>query len=243
MVQYGETEWDDKGKSEFIRLKDGTNKIRLFTKPFKFGTHRVHFPDDPTTKNGGGRIVRCAVNDCSLCALAKDAEARRPKWAANLEVDKQKSRWYVGAISRDEQKAGILEIGSLIRNKVKEFAGDENWGNPARYDLTVKKDPVAGKESPMLYYAITPNPATLGQLSDSDQELIEKFNVAALVKRCEPVSNEDVERAVLKYRNDVDEQLKKARGKTAERAEKVEDKDEADEDQPNLVFKKPIKET
>ncbi len=223
-VSYGETDWDESSnkKSEFLKLKTGEddeNQVRLITKPHKFGTHHVKFPDDPNKKNGGGRRVRCAgeKNGCVLCAIAKaqanDSDCDTPNWAKGLIVAKMKPRWYIGVIARGEAKpiGRILEIGGLIRGRLKELSNNKKWGDPRNYDITIK---VNGGTVPAEYYSVDGDPDNRGPLEENLVKIAEDFVASAnLVERCNPVSNEDVQALVENYR----EWINKAKEETGKK--------------------------
>ncbi len=247
-VQYGETDWDEKSgtKSEFLKLKQGEddeNQLRVVTKPHKFGTHHVKFPDDPNKKNGGGRRVHCAgeKDGCVLCGIAKaqekDLEFDVPDWAEGLIVQKYKPRWYMGVIARGVKPLIVrtFEVGSLIRNRLKELNNNKKWGDPRNYDITIKVNPDAA--SAMEYYSVDGDPDARGPMSQEDLKLVSEFNVEALAERCKPVTNDDVQKLIENYRERIvkskEETGKKKNGKAApapKKAEKAEAAAPAEDD-------------
>lgn len=187
---------DDDRKSEFMKLKDGVNNVRLFTNMFRFMVHKIRHPNDTSKKNGGGWIVRCGGDGCPMCAMAKGKAG--PPWAAGLTVEEAKPKWYVGAINKDisPHKPMILEIGTLIRNKVKSLAKSAKWGNPFTYDLEITKNP---KDPPATFYGVNPDPTDKGSISPEDQVLIASFDVEDIRRRSAPKSVDFIKMAVDKY--------------------------------------------
>lgn len=252
-TSHGETDWDEgpSNKTEFIRLRQGEeNTLRVISKPYKFGTHHVKFPDDPNKKNGGGRRVRCAgeKQGCVLCKIAKaqekDQDYECPDWAENLLVKKMRPRWYIGVLVKDVNPvvAGILEIGSLIRNRLKELFNNKKWGDPRNYDITVKVNPNA--QSAMEYYSVDGDPDARGPLDPSLQKIVEGFDFTGLAKRCDPVSSEDVERFVQNYREWVDKAKENTREQPAQpqvqkktKSKKEVEEDEDDDGDADFNFK------
>lgn len=229
ITRYGETEWSDDGQSdkvEFMKLKEGSNNVRVITKPFRFFTHKVKFSNDPNTKGGGGRPVRCGEeNSCVLCKKVNGKGVDLPD---NLEVETSKPRWYVGIIDRDAKNAvKILEIGKLVRGKLKGLAESKKWGDPRFYDVDITKD--SNAKAATDYYNVVPDPTDKGPLSPEDEKIAATCNVDDLKNRCNPFTEQQIRDAIDKYADWIEAALTAAdKGKKS--AKKVETRKPATED-------------
>jgi hypothetical protein len=159
--KYGETNWGDvktSGGNDFINLVQGSNKFRVVTKPYQFV---VHWTKDPS---GANKKLRCTTKNCPVCQ--------------HLDV-KAQYRWYVGVISRQENKCGILEISSQIMTGIKSLVEDDDWGDPSSYDIDVTRGP---KGSQPLYNV---NPKPHKKLTKSEETMVANFlenlNLAKMV--------------------------------------------------------------
>jgi hypothetical protein len=145
------------GESSFMRLEEGDSSIRVLTSPYQFYSH---WSVDAT---GAQRNVRCAVNNCPICARGEKASAR----------------WYVGVINRKTQKPAILEIGSQIFTQILALSKKPAWGDVRGYDLTIERRP---KGSQPLYNT-TPEPKE--KLTDEEKatakEFLAKMDLAKMV--------------------------------------------------------------
>ncbi|HUU87203.1 MAG TPA: hypothetical protein VMX17_05545 [Candidatus Glassbacteria bacterium] len=252
-TQHGEDKWDaeeqvNNQKTEFLKLKDGSNNVRFFTNPFKFMTHKVRFTNDPRGAKGGWN-VRCGGKGCPLCAKFA-GKTDLPDWLGDdLEVEKAKPRWYAGVIDRDAEPndAKTLELSVLVRGGLKDFAKDKKWGNPRFYDVDVKKNSKA--KEPAGWYSVIPDPTDKGVITPEDEEIMNGFNVEALEARCEPFSDEKIEEAIDRYRSwlnkDNDDAPKrktnkKSNGKQRAAAASNDDADDSEDDEenadPNFTF-------
>jgi len=167
--KYGElADWNDadtKSRSDFMRLTQGDNIVRIFTLPFQF--HVCWVKD----ASGANRKLRSALKDCPLIKRG----------------EKLQTRWMLGVINRETNSAEILEIGSQIYNGIKKLINDGAWGDPRKYDLNI----VRGKPNDNPLYTVHPRPPT--ELSDADKAMVEEFmGNTELGKMTQPPTAEEV---------------------------------------------------
>jgi len=168
--KYGEIEdWNDvdvKSGSNYMKLEQGNNVVRIITQPYVF---TVCWIKDP---QGVPRKVRSAC--LPTCPLVKRG-------------DKLQKRWYVGAINRRSGKAEILEISSQIVSALKDLASDPDWGNPKGYDVDIRR----GAPGSQPLYRVIAKPAK--PLTDDDKTLAARFvEETDFVKMTKPPTPEEV---------------------------------------------------
>lgn len=151
-VTYGQlNSWDDgnvSGGNDFMRLEQGSNKVRVFTNPFQF---IVHWSKDAT---GANRKIKCAVENCPLCRKGVKAQYR----------------WFLGVIDRKTGQTKILEISSQIYLGIKNYVSNPDWGDVKMYDIDVTRG--APNTNPL--YTVMPSP-NKGPLTAEEQEAVDAF--------------------------------------------------------------------
>ncbi len=167
--KYGElSDWNEakpNNLSEYMRLAQGDNRVRIFTLPYQF---HVCWIKDAT---GASRKLRSALKDCPLIKRG----------------EKVQTRWLLGVINRDSKSAEILEIGSQILNGLKQLINEPGYGDPRGYDVNIKR---GKKGDNPLYYVIAAPPSPL---SDSDNKLIAEFSESTDLKKLTvPPTSEEV---------------------------------------------------
>lgn len=168
--KYGEIEdWNDvdvKTGSNYMKLEQGNNVVRVVTQPYVF---TVCWIKDP---QGVPRKVRSAL--VAGCPLVKRGE-------------KLQKRWYVGVINRRTGKAEILEISSQIISSLKDLASDPDWGNPKGYDVDIRR----GAPGSQPLYRVIAKPAK--PLTDDEKVLAERFvKETDFLKMTKPPTPEEV---------------------------------------------------
>jgi hypothetical protein len=160
MTTFGEVSWNDdvfmgenkkqtNSKDLFLRLKEGSNEMRIITQPFQYLVHKYKKEGDP----GFGQKVSCSMihGSCPLCAAG----------------DKAKPRWLLGVISRDGGKYQILDISFAVFGQIRKYARNTaRWGDPTKYDIDVVVDK---NGSPTTYYTVQAIPKEA--LSAADQNI------------------------------------------------------------------------
>jgi len=145
----GEIEWGDAdlGSSDFMRLSEGSNVVRIFTKPYQ---SYIVWTQDATGKT---RKIKSAVNNCPLI---KRGETAKPNW-------------HIGVINRETGEPAILEIGPQIFKGILELKGKAAWGDPRAYDIDISRKPKG--TNPL--YTVSPNPKS--KLTDEEKGKIKEF--------------------------------------------------------------------
>lgn len=183
--QFGATSWDiDTGggfkkenkKDEYLRLEQGSNVVRLVTKPHEYLVHR--FKAHEKDPGFGERVM-------SSKFYGEDVLEAPPY---NL---KAKRRWLVGVIDRKTQSYKLLDISKSVFDGVRELARDEDWGDPTQYDVDIKVDKNGGASG---YYKVIPK--SKKPLSASDLEIKQNIDLESLRKKCQPPTVEQMKTRV-----------------------------------------------
>lgn len=166
-------------RDEFIRLQNGSNVVRLITKPYQYIVHKWKEPND----KGYGDKVLCSMfnGSCPLCEKG----------------DKPRQRWYIGLIDRKTQSYKLLDMSSAIFQAIQKLNRNESWGDPGAYDVDIVVDKNAGANG---YYTVMPMPKS--PLSDRDVEAKTGVDHDALKKRCKPPQLDEVVRRLGFLRKD-----------------------------------------
>lgn len=234
--KYGLSSWDEVNfggrnnnqprKDLFLRLNEGSNNIRIVTKPYQYFVHRwKDSPNDP----GFGYKVKCSAfyGECPICDIVDSSSDDKTK------LMKAKQRWYVGVIDRVTQTFKILDISFAIYNAIKEYNNDDDWGNPELYDINIKVNSKGGATG---YYSVIPRPKS--PLSSADLEIkkeVENVHLDEIVARCKPPTPEEVAKrmeAIRKYKNS----NSNANAPTANQAAEVEREELASSGDEDFTF-------
>jgi hypothetical protein len=177
-AKYGKTNWaQSTGTSNkinyserYLKLLNGKNIVRLVTEPFQFMVHKVKFDGD---QNKFGRSIKCALDDCPLCA--KDNPA--------------KERYVVALITRKTGELKYLEFGGLLYNKIKGITENmEGYADPTTYELNIVRNPSGGVAN--FYDAFPvgiPKPLTA-----EDMVLAESVDEEELEKLVSPLTPDEI---------------------------------------------------
>jgi|SRR5271166_778704 len=133
-------------KDVFLRLQQGSNKVRLLTVPHQYHQHKYMV-------DGGkkyGYRINCSRTDTVSCPLCDKG-------------DRPKRRWLVGVIDRKTSAYKILDISYSVFKSIKTLASQDEWGDPSKYDVDIVVDPNAG---PTGYYTVVPKPPTALSITD-----------------------------------------------------------------------------
>lgn len=178
--KHGEMGWNDealgggekgKGKDQWLRLKNGSNLIRVLTLPHQFYQHRHKLAEN---EKGFGHRIKCSAKNgfCPVCAKG----------------DKPKKRWLLGVIDRNSNTYKILEVGWSVLSDIKTYAEDDDWGDTSQYDFDIVVNPNAPAIG---YYKAVAKPKK--PLSAQDLVLKEQMNLEELAKLCAPPDPKAVE--------------------------------------------------
>ncbi len=137
---FGEVDWNsaDSGttKSNFMRLEEGENLVRVMGNPVQFYIHWVVTPD------GSRRKVNSPVDSPELVRRLEDSGFKR------------QARWLVKVLDRTDDEFRVLEVGPQIYNGIKSLYNNSRWGKVTQYDLSINKGPKGTQP----LYGVTPNP-------------------------------------------------------------------------------------
>ena len=164
----GQLEWEDAdlGSNDFVKLEEGSNEGRIFTKPYQFYT--------VWTEDASGKTRRIRSSGGAECPLVARGEDPKP-------------RWYVGWLNRKTGKPSILEMGPQIFRGILGLKKKASWGDPRGYDLDIERNP---KNSQPLY-VVSPLPKS--PLSPEEIDMIKEFtDKVDFMKMIEVPSPEEV---------------------------------------------------
>lgn len=161
---FGEVDWnaaDSGGKSDFARLEEGENLVRIMGNPVQFYVHWLTAPD------GSKRKVNSPLDTPELVRRLEDVGFRR------------QARWFLKVLNRNTDEFQLLEIGPQIYNGVKALHNNSRWGKVSGYDLSITKGPKGSQP----LYGVTPNPkeALPTDLKDAFVAFNDRVNVEKLI--------------------------------------------------------------
>jgi hypothetical protein len=178
---FGEVSWNDDifpednkqktpGKDLFLRLKEGSNEVRLLTQPHQYLVHKYKKNGD----TGFGQKVQCSAvhGSCPLCA----------------QGDKAKPRWLLGVISRDTGTYKILDISYMVFSAIRKLNKNPKFGDPTKYDINIEVDKNGGATGYYSVQAYSKEP-----LSAADQDIKDKIDFDDLKRRISPPTPDKVQ--------------------------------------------------
>lgn len=132
-----------KGESNYLKMEDGDNRIRLTSKPIELKLHEVRGVKFST--------VLCQGENCELCAKG----------------DKIKYKYAYVVLSRKDGKAYVYEAPITVFRQIVAFATDPEYGSPEEYDLTIK---MSGQK-PNITYQVIASPKKV-KLTTAEEEVL-----------------------------------------------------------------------
>jgi hypothetical protein len=162
---FGEVDWNsaDSGttKSNFMRLEEGENLVRVMGNPVQFYIHWVVTPD------GSRRKVNSPVDSPELIRRLEDSGFKR------------QARWLVKVLDRTDDEFRVLEVGPQIYNGIKSLYNNSRWGKVTQYDLSINKGPKGTQP----LYGVTPNPkeALSGEFKTKFVEFNDRVDVDKVI--------------------------------------------------------------
>jgi len=145
MSTFGEISWDDEvpgdrkenTKDLFLRLTEGSNEVRIVTRPYQYLVHK--YKKDPNNAKDFGTKISCSSvhGSCVLCG----------------QGDRAKPRWLLGVIDRKTGSYKVLDVGYAAFQQVRKLAKNPKWGDPTKYDIDILVDPHGGATG---YYTCQP---------------------------------------------------------------------------------------
>lgn len=188
MESFGEISWEDdfggkkntqqNTKDAWLRLEEGSNVVRLVTKPHQYIVHKgVKKVGD----KGFGQKVYCSnptgEGSCPCCDLGSKAS----------------QRWFIGVIEEKSNQYKILDISYQVFSQIRKLARNPKWGDPIKYDIDIVVDKNGG---PTGYYAVQPTPHT--PLSQEAQKARDNADVEGLKRKVMPPTAEQVQKRLEK---------------------------------------------
>jgi hypothetical protein len=171
---FGEVDWNSAdsgsgGKSDFMRLEEGENTVRVMGNPVQFYIHWITTPDGSKAK----------IN----------SPASNPELVSRLEDSgfKRQARWLIKVLDRSDDNFRLLEVGPQIYNGIKSLYNNSRWGKVTSYDITINRAPKGTQP----LYGVTPNPkeALSSDFKSKFMDFNDRVNVEKLIS---PSSAEDV---------------------------------------------------
>jgi hypothetical protein len=143
-VVSGEIDWNEAdlpspkggGKSDYMRLKEGENVVRIMGNPVQTYIHWVTLPD------GTQRKIVSPSNSPALVKKLEEAGFRR------------QPNWIIKVLDRSDDEFKLLEIGNQIYKGIQTLFNNPKWGKVTGYDISVNRGPKG--QQPL--YSVTPNP-------------------------------------------------------------------------------------
>lgn len=139
------------GDSTFLKLENGDNKIRLVSKPVEVILHQTSEKGKPFA------TAPCQGEKCELCAAGK----------------KKNYKYGYLVLSRKDGKPYIFEAPITVFRQIVGYATNEEYGDPMKYDLTIKKEGTA----PQVTYTVIASPKQI-ELTKEEKEIILSSNVS-----------------------------------------------------------------
>jgi hypothetical protein len=164
-MHFGEVDWNSadssSGKSDFMRIEDGENTVRIMGNPIQFYIHWVVGPD------GTKKKFNSPADNAQMIRRLEDSGFKRS------------ARWFIKVLDRKDNKFKALEIGPQIYNSIKSLYNNQRWGKVTAYDVTITKAPKGTQP----LYSVTPNPkeALPSELKAQFQEFNDRLNLDKLI--------------------------------------------------------------
>jgi len=139
-IVFGEIDWNsgDTGterKSDWMKLKEGENVVRIMGNPIQFYVHWVQ------TSTGNKKVVS-PVGCPALVNRLVDSGFRR------------QAKWLIKVLDRTDDTFKVVEVGSQIYNGVRALYNNPRWGKVTAYDVSINRGPKGSQP----LYNVTPNP-------------------------------------------------------------------------------------
>lgn len=204
----GNKQSQDQARTDFLRLEDGSNVVRVVTDPVPFLFHR--YKPLETDKGFGDKVKSCFPADTKVFEAGVDPLFDRKVALAKDDAEKKKARpsqhWYIGVIEKKTMTFKILEASYALIKAIHTISQDSDYGDPKGYYVDIKVDRNGGATG---YYTVIPKPPT--PHSVEELSLIENINHDTLTKLAAPITADQQKERVSR----VNEKYAKLRGETA----------------------------
>jgi len=171
---FGEVDWNSAdsgsgGKSDFMRLEEGENTVRIMGNPVQFYIHWIVGSDGKKGK------INSPINNPELVSRLEDSGFKR------------QARWLIKVLDRSDDTFRLLEVGPQVYNGIKALYNNSRWGKVTQYDVTILR----GSPGQQPLYSVQPNPKEA--LSSDFKAKFVEFNDRVNVERAiSPSTAEDV---------------------------------------------------
>jgi hypothetical protein len=177
----GQSKFEGPGKDIWLRLVDGSNPIRIVTRPHQYLTHvRIKREGD----RGFGQKVGCSKANGGSCPLCDAGYRATP-------------RWYLGVIDRRTNAFRILDISYMVFQQIRKI-NKSAWGDPQGFEADLMMDKKA--KSPQEYYQFMP--IEKKPLSPTDQSIRDQADLEYLKRRVQPPTLEMIQKRLEKIVGD-----------------------------------------
>lgn len=161
---FGEVDWNSAdsgsgGKSDFMRLEEGENTVRVMGNPVQFYIHWVVGPDGQKGK------INSPANNPELVSRLEDSGFKR------------QARWLIKVLDRSDDTFRLLEVGPQIYNGIRALFNNKRWGKVTQYDITI----IRGPKGQQPLYSVQPNPKE--SLSSEFKSKFTEFNDRINIER------------------------------------------------------------
>lgn len=159
-MQVGEIDWNDadvsSGKSDFMKLEEGENTVRVMGNPIQF---YIHWAENGKSK----KKFNSPTTNPGLVRRLEDSGF------------KKQARWFVKVLDRKSESYKLLEIGPQVLNSITQLTKNKRWGKVTNYDLTITRAPKGTQP----LYSVTPNPqeAIPDEIKSKYQDFNDRVNV------------------------------------------------------------------
>jgi hypothetical protein len=165
--------------SQFIRLKKkgDSTKVRIAGRPYRL----------PQVWKEGIKAPLDAEEVLKLTAEQWYKILASPDYSVS-----ETFCWAV--IDRADNKPRILQASQGVFKSIKEFAADEDWGDPTGYDIKIVRTEEPGRG----YYGVTPLPNGK-PLTETEKEEVDKLDFNELLPSARPTGEEQIDDKVDAY--------------------------------------------
>lgn len=164
-----------KSGGNYLKLQEGTNRIRILTDAITGWLYWVPNPDKPGT-NKPVRIKEMPE--------VVPAEAVADKFGGFI-----KHFWAFGVYNYQDDAVQIMEITqATIQDAIFAIHSDEDWGDPKQYDIKIVKS----KEGDKIKYHVSPAPKSELSLKIANAFAEKPINLEALYDGADPFDPEYV---------------------------------------------------
>jgi len=121
---------------------------------------------EPETSGGMFLRTRKKGDKIKFRIVGKPVQFRR------MFQDKEKQMFAWLVIDREDGKVKVFQSGVSVYLQIRNFATNDDWGDPEKYDFTVERT----EASTASYYAVTPSPKH-SELTDEEKAAVKECKI------------------------------------------------------------------